>query len=102
MHRRRIYSNTVMPLRDHYRPPLDDETSWEGSHGGWPMMIVAELATKLPPHCVAAPRVHAETSAKIEEGGGMATAVWSPPRATLALPAQPPAPLDAPDRGSPS
>jgi hypothetical protein len=30
----------AMPLRDHFRPPLDDLTSWEGFHGGWPMMIV--------------------------------------------------------------
>ncbi len=22
-----------MPLRDHFRPPLDDLTSWEGFHG---------------------------------------------------------------------
>ncbi|HBI43624.1 MAG TPA: hypothetical protein DDY78_12360 [Planctomycetales bacterium] len=32
-----------MPLRDHFRPPLDDETQWEGFHGGWPMMIVAAV-----------------------------------------------------------
>ena len=24
-----------MPLRDHFRPPLDDETSWDALHGAW-------------------------------------------------------------------
>jgi hypothetical protein len=47
-----------MPLRDHFRPPLDEETSWEGLHGGWPMMIVAKLNRHLPPRYTAAPRVH--------------------------------------------
>jgi hypothetical protein len=50
-----------MPLRDHFRPPLDDERSWEELHGGWPMMIVASLATKLPPEFAAAPCVRLRT-----------------------------------------
>jgi hypothetical protein len=60
-----------MPLRDHFRPPLDDVKSWEELHGGWPMMLVAALSSKLPPGSVAGPRVH--------------TAVWAPPQPTLAV-----------------
>jgi hypothetical protein len=92
-----------MALRDHFRPPLDDETQWEGFHGGWPMMIVAQLARHLPRRYVAAPRVHSGAAVEIDvatyekdasdaaannEGrgfGGVATAVWAPPRPTLAL-----------------
>ena len=48
-----------MPLRDHFRPPLDDLTSWEGFHGQWPAMIVLSLTRKLPRRYVAGPRVHA-------------------------------------------
>jgi hypothetical protein len=100
-----------MPLRDHFHPPLDDVTSWEGFHGGWPMIIVAHLARKLPRRYVAAPRVHFGSSVEIDvatyekdapdlpvwgesegNGGGLATAVWAPPRPTLTvacdLPAQ--------------
>ena len=55
-----------MPLRDHFHPPLDDETSWEGLHGGWPMMIVAELAGTLPARYVAGPHIHAGASAVID------------------------------------
>ena len=50
-----------MPLRDHFRPPLDDETQWEGFHGGWPMMIVAQLSRRVrefgepPPTQIEAP-----------------------------------------------
>jgi hypothetical protein len=29
-----------MPLRDHFRPPLDNAHSWEGLHGQWPAVIV--------------------------------------------------------------
>ena len=47
-----------MPLRDHFRPPLDDRTSWEEFYGGWPMEIVRSLADRLPLEYGAAPRVH--------------------------------------------
>ena len=47
-----------MPLRDHFRSPLDDISSWEGFYGGWPMEIVRSLANTLPPDYVAAPHVH--------------------------------------------
>ncbi len=47
-----------MPLRDHFHPPVSKRSSWEGSHGGWPMRIVEELAPRLPDGFVAEPRVH--------------------------------------------
>jgi Protein of unknown function (DUF4058) len=101
----------TMPLRDHFRPPLDNMRHWEAMHGGWPMMIVASLRGKLPPGYFAEPRVHSGSSAEIDvatfenegerevaatghngNGDGVATAVWAPPRPTLAfvtdLPAQ--------------
>ena len=92
-----------MPLRDHFRPPLDNITSWEGLHGGWPMMLVADLFRKLPPGYVAEPRVHLGPYFEIdvasyerdeshafptppgEEEGGVATALWAPPLPTLAV-----------------
>ncbi len=99
-----------MPLRDHFRPPLDDVTSWEGFHGQWPAMIVQALVRKLPRRYVAAPRAHFGTSVEVDvatfekdapdlpawspgdaNGGGVVTAVWAPPRPTLAVPADLPA-----------
>src|SRR5688572_14937213 len=90
-----------MPLRDHFRSPLDDIASWEGFHGGWPMEIVRSLATKLPPEYSAEPRVHHGASIEIDvatfekdrpnlpwspdNGGGTTTAVWTPPRPTRTL-----------------
>jgi Protein of unknown function (DUF4058) len=47
-----------MPLRDHFRSPLDDLTSWEGFYGGWPAMMVLALVRILPLRYLAAPRVH--------------------------------------------
>lgn len=91
-----------MPLRDHFRPPLDNIAFWEELHGGWPMVIVQQLNQKLPPGYVAAPRVHLVAQAEIdvaafekdetpssngmsEVNGGVATAVWAPPAASLAI-----------------
>ncbi len=90
-----------MPLRDHFRPPLDDLASWEELHGGWPMEIVRSLFRLLPPGYVAAPRVHHGAFVEVdvatfergepterwtaESGGDTATAVWAPPQPTRAV-----------------
>jgi Protein of unknown function (DUF4058) len=90
-----------MPLRDHFRPPLDEIASWEGFHGGWPMVIVQQLHKQLPPGYVAEPRVHAGSQVEIdvaafekdgllpstvsEDRGGVATAVWAPAQPSVAV-----------------
>src|SRR3954447_23673816 len=91
-----------MPLRDHFRPPLSDRRSWEGFHAQWPAMIVMGLNRELPERYVAEPQVHLGSSVEIDvatyeedgpggsstaEGGngGIATAVWAPPRPTMAV-----------------
>lgn len=91
-----------MPLRDHFRPPVDKIATWEGFHGGWPMMIVNALGENLPQRYIAEPQVHLGSSIEIdvatyeedeagrviegeENNGGVATAVWAPPRPTLAI-----------------
>lgn len=94
-----------MPLRDHFHPPLERRRRWQGFHGAWPAMIVLALAPKLPRRYVAEPRVQLGGSAEIDVGtfdedeassglkrgtgngeeGGVATAVWAPPRPTLTL-----------------
>jgi hypothetical protein len=90
-----------MPLRDHFRPPLDEIASWEEFHGQWPAVIVQQLRKQLPAGYVAGPRVHsgsqvevdvatfekrdAEFSGSTGEGGGVATAVWAPSKPSLAV-----------------
>src|SRR5437588_2868709 len=91
-----------MPLRDHFRPPLDNIASWEELHGGWPMVIVQHLRPVLPAGYVAGPRVHSGSQVEIdvaafekgdppstnainESNGGVATAVWAPAAASLAI-----------------
>jgi hypothetical protein len=91
-----------MPLRDHFRPPLDLLTSWEGFHGQWPAVIVQHLRKQLPPGYVAEPRVHLGSQFEIDVSayekddaprlsgmtdgnGGVATAVWSPPQPSVAV-----------------
>ncbi|MBY0526267.1 MAG: DUF4058 family protein [Gemmataceae bacterium] len=55
-----------MPLRDHFRPPLDNLRHWEGFHGQWPAMIVLDLMRKLPERYFAEPRVHLGNVAEYE------------------------------------
>ncbi|CAN5905577.1 hypothetical protein BH23PLA1_BH23PLA1_09750 [soil metagenome] len=92
-----------MPLRDHFRPPLSEQRSWEGFHGGWPMMIVQALGQKLPQRYIAEPQVHVGSSIEIdvatydeqdsgsstavERGNisGIATVAWAPPKPTLSV-----------------
>ena len=91
-----------MPLRDHFRPPLDLKTSWEGFHGGWPMVIVQQLRKQLPAGYVAEPHVHsgsqveidvaalekddASPSAAMTEGnGGVPAAGWAPEEPSVAV-----------------
>ncbi len=49
-----------MPLRDHFRPPVEDKHSWDELHGMWTAVIVQHLFPMLPEGYVAAPRVQAE------------------------------------------
>ena len=92
-----------MPLRDHFRPPVWKQASWEGFHGGWPMTMVQQLARTLPPEFSAEPRVHLGSYFEIDvcayeddepkkpwvgskdESGGVATATWAPPEPTLTV-----------------
>jgi hypothetical protein len=91
-----------MSLRDHFRPPVEDEHSWDELHGMWPAVIVQQLFPLLPQGYLAAPRVHLGTAFEIDvstfqrddparrarprdEGGGVAVAAWAPPKPTLTL-----------------
>ncbi len=87
-----------MPLRDHFRSPVDDVHSWDELHGMWPATIVQELIKVLPEPYFAAPGVHLGSLYEVdigtyrrpveEENGfdlGGAVATYTPPRATLTL-----------------
>jgi hypothetical protein len=47
-----------MPLRDHFRSPVNDTHSWDEVHGQWPGEIVRHLTTILPAGFRAAPKLH--------------------------------------------
>jgi len=69
-----------MPLRDHFRPPVSKQCSWEGFHGFWPAAMVQNLADKLPKGYVAEPRVHLGSFYEIDVNTFEHT---TPPAATL-------------------
>ena len=57
-----------MPLRDHFRPPVNRRSSWEAVHGGWPMVMVQHLVRTLPDRYVAEPRVHLGAQVEVDVG----------------------------------
>lgn len=84
-----------MPLRDHFRPPLDKMLSWKELHGQWPAVIVQQLRKRLPPGYAVGPRVHSGSQVEIdvaafeqdeqssrqstsEGNGGVTVAAWVP------------------------
>jgi hypothetical protein len=94
-----------MPLRDHFHPPLDKLRSWQAVHAMWPAQIVERLNPKLPQRYIAEPLVRPGLSIEVDvatfenegaelqsgggefaNGGGVATAVWAPPKPTLTIP----------------
>lgn len=89
-----------MPLRDHFRPPLDQILTWEELHGQWPAVIVQQLRKRLPPGYAVGPRVHSGSQIEIdvaafergephspagarEGNGGVAVAARAPPQPSL-------------------
>lgn len=91
-----------MPLRDHFRSPVNDRHSWDELHGAWPTKIVEQLAPLLPPEYIAAPRIHLGSAVEIDVGayemqganglaasysgnGSTATATWTAAEPTLCV-----------------
>lgn len=84
-----------MPLRDHFRSPVNDKHRWDAVHGGWPMEIVRTLFDLLPLGFVAEPKVHhgspfeVDVSMIEDDDRPSTTADDSGGTATLAAPAPP-------------
>src|SRR3954451_25453870 len=88
----------MMPLLDHFHPPLSVERPWEGVHSAWAAEIAAGLnRDQLPPDYFAMPlvtvggRVEVDVGTFEDRGEGQAsgnggTAVWAPPQPTLTIP----------------
>ena len=90
-----------MPLRDHFRSPVNDKRSWDSLHGMWPAMIVRQLFDILPAGYVSAPGVHfgkdfeidvsafeldePSGTAPVASAGSGGVATIAPPEPTLTL-----------------
>jgi hypothetical protein len=93
-----------MPLLDHFHAPLYPQRSWESFHSRWANAIADALNATLPRRFFAEVQIHlgsqieadvaefegpAAAGEELENGppGGVALQTWSPPVATLVLPA---------------
>jgi hypothetical protein len=89
-----------MPLRDHFRPPVSLQATWDALHGMWPAGIVRQLRQRLPQGYVAAPTIHPGSQVEVNvatyerddaprlqrsDNGGAPTAVWAPPAPTVTI-----------------
>jgi hypothetical protein len=89
-----------MPLRDHFRPPVSLQATWDALHGMWPAEIVRQLRQRLPQGYVAAPTVHPGSQVEVDvatyerndaprlqrtDDDGPQTTAWGPPEPTIAV-----------------
>jgi hypothetical protein len=90
-----------MPLLDHFHQPLSANHPWPSVHSAWANTIVQHLnGDLLPRRYYALPTVQLGRDFEIDVGtldfpdaaarasGGLATAVWAPPRPPIALPVE--------------
>jgi hypothetical protein len=94
----------IMPLRDHFHPPLLEHRHWESFHAIWAAEIVRTLNRRiLPADCFAEAQVHIGSRVEIDvatftrEGevaqatadgnGGVAVETWAPPAVDVEMPA---------------
>src|SRR5438874_6482121 len=61
-----LQGELAMPLRDHFRSPVNDTHSWDEVHGQWPGEIVRTLTTILPAGFRAAPNIHLGSSFEVD------------------------------------
>lgn len=57
-----------MPLRDHFRPPLEKKNPWNQHHAMWPGLMVQHLYRLLPPGFTSAPNVQLGKDYNIDIG----------------------------------
>ncbi|MBX3398790.1 MAG: hypothetical protein KF873_08625 [Gemmataceae bacterium] len=69
-----------MPLRDHFRPPLSEQFSWDLFHGQWPAMIVLELGRWLPPNFYAGPSVRLGSGVEVDIAAFESVGIPAPPQ----------------------
>ena len=55
-----------MPLRDHFRSPVNDKHRWDAVHGGWPMEIVRTLFDLLPEEYTAEPLIRHDSPFEVD------------------------------------
>src|SRR5262249_46258396 len=94
-----LTGDQIMPLLDHFHPPLSQRRHWDSFHGAWAEAIAKQLnESLLPERYFAEARVKVGMGVEIDVGtfeeadeesvktanGGVA--VWAPPRPLAAVP----------------
>src|SRR5438067_12342338 len=69
-----------MPLRDHFRPPVSLQATWDALHGMWPAEIVRQLRQRLPQGYVAAPTVHLGSQVEVPDYDEYAVRIYDAER----------------------
>src|SRR5262249_40963344 len=92
---------SIMPLLDHFHPPVSERRGWEGFHGLWAAALVEKLNRDiLADDYFADMQVHIGSAVEVDVAtmeesarageGGVATAarpaVWTPPKTDLVIP----------------
>ncbi|HBJ38272.1 MAG TPA: hypothetical protein DDZ51_26675, partial [Planctomycetaceae bacterium] len=93
-----VGAHSILPLRDHFHPPLSRKSTYQEVHGQWPAVIVQQLGHLLPNNFIAGPHVHVGAQVEVDvatfendsaqsfgavEHGAVATQLWAPPQPSL-------------------
>jgi hypothetical protein len=94
-----VHGTSVMPLLDHFHPPLHGPRRWEGFHHSWAAFIAQQLNQQfLPSGYFAESEISLGPELEIDvatmedshldsgDSGATATAIWSPPRPKYSVP----------------
>jgi hypothetical protein len=83
----------MLPLQDHFRPPLSTRRHWHAFHNAWATYIAADLNDRLPEGYFAEPNVQFGIEidvAAFEEPEGIVKfpnlSQWTAPEPTLSVP----------------
>jgi hypothetical protein len=91
-------SGGIMPLQDHFHPPLSLRRAWTSFHSAWATFLASDLNRRLPPGYFAEPNVRFAIEIDVatwDEAGGPPRAepapagAWKPPAPQLTLPLVP-------------
>src|SRR5690348_16876888 len=80
----------MVPIQDHFRPPLSTRRHWHAFHNAWATYLASDLNSRLPDGYFAEANVQFGIEIDVatfdESGGEVSSSGWSPPAPVQTIP----------------